>query len=262
MRTLFWSFCFSLLPFFTFAQVIPPGLGKTKMAGWLAVGIQQDLDTAENTKWQSVTYLGVARKSDPDNYNLFAKPAAFILNQEFKNNFSENWQYSLALSYRRQNEYSDTAPYDEMDPPLRQEFRMYGRISYEFKTLIVSITPTLRQEFRKFYAPDFESFPENFQVRSRFRLKFSFPISLDKTHRILAFSEQLFSSSQDSNPKEWSRFKYKDSRFALYYALSPKEMPFNFNLGYMNNIIASQPSFSGNYIALDVIWKNPFTSTE
>lgn len=240
------------------AQVIPPGLGNTKMAGWLAFGIQQDLDTTAGKGWSSTSYFGFGRMSNPESYNFLQKPAIFILNQEFKNKFSENWEYSLALSYRNQKNYSDTAPYKRADPASKQEFRVYGRLSRIFKTSFVEITPTFRQEFQKYFTGDFGPYPESFRLRSRFRLKFKFPVSRDGVHKISLYSEQLFSTSLRTDPDRWTAFEYKDSRFSLYYTLSPQEIPWDFNLGYMNNLIGEKASSSVHYIGLDIIWKNPF----
>lgn len=248
----------SLISFSAMTQVIPPGLGDTKMAGWMAFGIQQDLDTVSGKGWSSTSYFGFGRMSDPDNYNLLQKPAIFILNQEFKNKFSEKWEYSLAFSYRNQKNYSDTEPYERTDPASKQEFRLYGRLSRIFKTSFVEITPTFRQELQKYFTGDFGSYPESFRLRSRFRVKFKVPLSMDEVHKLSLYSEQLFSTSLKTEPNRWTPFEYKDSRFSLYYTLSPKEIPWDFNMGYMNNLIGKKAPFSAHYVGLDLIWKNPF----
>ncbi len=249
--------CSLILSLQGLAQVIPPGLGKTNAASWFAFGIQQDLD--DINKWSSTTYVGIARVSDPDNYNLLQKHSIFILNQEFKNKFAKNWEYSLALSYRNQRNYADSAPYDLDDPSTKQEFRLYGRLSRIFKTSFLEITPTFRQEVQKYFTSDFGAYPENMRLRSRFRVKFKAPLTKDKKHSISLYSEQLFSTSLSSEgDKDWSRFEYKDSRFSLYYTLSPEHINWDFNVGYMNNLIGKSNASSTHYLGVDVIWKNPF----
>ncbi len=242
----------------SYAQIIPPGLGATRWASWFALGIQQNLNNTNGKGWESTTYIGLARMSHPNDNNLVAKPGVFILNQEFKNKFDKNWEYSLAASYRRQNEYSDDPPYEQEDPSFKQEFRIYARLSYIFKTHFLEISPTLRQEVQKYYTPDFKPPAENLRLRSRFRLKFSVPLTANKVHRVLLFSEQLASASFRTDPKRWTPFGYKDSRFSLYYSLSPKNHPWVVNIGYMNNLMGKHKPTAAHYLGLDLIWKNPF----
>src|SRR6478609_6797214 len=105
------------------AQISPPGLGVAHTAQWVALAVRQKLDSA-NTK-QLVSYVGLGRISNPDDYNPVEKSAIFVLNQEFYNQFREHWQYSLALSYRNQREYESVPPYEEGVPSAKQEFRIY-----------------------------------------------------------------------------------------------------------------------------------------
>ena len=259
MKNIFLLFCLLFFTvFMAWAQVIPPGLGDTKVASWLAVGIQQDLDTSRRG-WSSSTYVGMARMSSPDTYNMLEKPGVFIFNQEFKHDFHEDWEYSLAFSYRRQNEYNDQAPFEKDDPRLKQEFRLYGRFSRIFKISSIEITPTLRQEYQKYYTPDFEVHDEKTRLRSRFRMKIALPLTADKKHKLSFYSEQLFSTSLKNEPREWTSFAYKDSRFSLYYSLSPETIPWTINLGYMNNLVGRKNVSSAHYLGVDFIWKNPFS---
>jgi hypothetical protein len=105
-----------------FAQISPPGEGKARMADWFAI---------------------LGRKSNPDNYDLFFKQEIFVLNQEFYHQMPNNWSYSFALSYRRQDEYSEIPPLEHENPKLKQEFRMYGRFPYIFTLQALSISFTL-----------------------------------------------------------------------------------------------------------------------
>jgi hypothetical protein len=205
-----------------------------------------------------MTYVGLGRKSNPDNYNPLFKPAIFVINQEFYHQFHSRWQYSVALSYRRQNQYTDDPPYKFDNPKLEQEFRLYGRLSYIFKTSRLKLIPTYRQEFRKFYSPDFKSVEENFQLRSRFRLQLTVNLDARKIHRLIASSELLFSISKETKPGTWTNFAYRESRFSLYYSLSPKSLPFILNLGYMNNLVGTKNNYDVHYLAVDIIIENPF----
>ena len=249
---------FCLLGSNGFSQISPPGLGKTLTAGWVAFGVRQELDTVEGKGWQSMTYAGFGRKGNPDNYHLFYKSAIFILNQEFYHQFHNNWQYSLALSYRRQDEYLSDPPYEHDNPKLKQEFRLYSRFSYIFKISWMKLIPTFRQEFRKFYSPDFKPTNEDFQFRSRFRLQLTANLDRKKIHRLIVNSEQLFSASKENVPNAWTNFKYKESRFSIYYSYSPKTSPFIFNIGYMNNLVGLKKSYAAHFLAFDVVIENPF----
>ncbi len=251
---IFFSFLF--ISWSTTAQIGPPGMGNVNTGSWFAIGIKQNLDTVD--KWTSTTYLGLARKSDPNNYNPLLNQSHFVINEEVNNRFHEHWEYSLGLSYRLQNLYQSAPPYEKGDPKSKHEFRVYGKFTYLIKTSFIDIAPTLRQEVRKFYTPRFKNYSENMQFRTRFRLKFALPLSENKVHRLLLYSEQLFAISLKEQPKRWTNFKYKDSRFSLFYSLNPKGVPLQFDLGYMHNLVGTKSTYSAHYFAFDIIWKNPF----
>ncbi|MDF7817082.1 DUF2490 domain-containing protein [Runella sp. MFBS21] len=240
------------------AQISPPGLGTAHTAEWFAIGIRQDLDTTKNKSWQSMSYIGLGRKSNPDNFDPFYKPAIIVINQEFYHQFHPHWQYSLALSYRRQDEYLEKPPYSHDNEPLEQEFRVYSRLSYLLQTSRIKFTPTLRQEFRKFYTTHFKNLDEILQLRSRFRLQVTFNLDAKKIHRLIAGSEYLFAVSKKTATNAWTNFKYRESRFSLYYSLSPPKIPLVFSMGYMNNIIGVSSPLSVHYAAFDVVFQNPF----
>lgn len=243
---------------FSTAQISPPGLGKAHSASWFAFGIRQELDTTKGKGWQSVSYVGMGRKSNPNNINLFFKPAILVINQEFYHQFHSNWQYSMALSYRRQDEYLDSEPYTHDRTRIQQEFRLYGRLSYLLKTPRLKFVPTIRQEFRKYFTPDFKNPAETFQARSRFRLQLSVNLDKKKIHRLIFSSEFLFATSQKMNVAKWTNFAYKESRFSLYYSYDPLSIPFIFSFGYMHNLVGVKNPFSVHYLAIDVVLENPF----
>lgn len=252
--------CILLLstPFVAIGQVIPPGLGKNPLASWMAGSISQKIDSTRN--WNSSTYLGIGTISHPDNYHLFQKFGVLIVNQAFEHTFYQNWNVSTEFLYARQNQYEKTFPYHAADDPIRNEFRLYGRISYAWKINdFVEITPTYRHEFQKYFTHDFKNPNETFRIRSRFRLKVKFTLTKDRQHALSLFSEQLFSTSYLLQQSSFSPFQYKDSRFSIYYSFSPRTAPIVLNIGYMNNLIGIQSPFPAHLIAVDIVWKNPFT---
>lgn len=239
----------------SFGQISPPGLGEAHTAEWTALGVRQKI----SNKWQSVSYIGLGRKSNPDNLNPLTKPAIWVLNQEFYRQFSPHWQYSVAVSYRRQDEYSKSYPYEHASPELQQEFRVYSRLSYAYTSGRIKLSPTVRQEFRKFYSPDFSHSHENFQLRSRLRLQLTVNLDEDKRHRLITGSEQLFATSNTFGEEKWTSLSYKESRFLLYYSYMPKSKFATFSLGYMNNWVKnSSQHYDAHYMAFDIILENPF----
>lgn len=259
VKQLFFLLAFVFLQLIASAQISPPGLGKANTASWFALGLKQDFDTIPDKGWQSVTYVGFGSKSNPDNRNPFFKPGILIVNQEFYHQFHKAWQYSLAFSYRRQHEYEDSPPYEHQDPELKQEFRFYGRISYMIKASRIKITPTFRQEFRKFYAPGFADSDENFQLRTRFRLQLAVNLDKNKMHKLVANSEQLFSISKENIPDTWTDFMYRESRFSFFYSISPKALPLIFNIGYMLNLVGRTDPYTVHFLAFDIGIDNPFS---
>lgn len=182
------------------------------------------------------------------------------MNQEFYNHYAERWQYSYALSYRREQVYEAQPPYGEATPSAEQEFRVYGRYSYILPGRRLKFTNTLRQEFRKFFTPDFGAAEENFQLRTRYKTQLAVSLDAGGVHKIIGTAEALFAISRLHEPQPaWTAFAYKESRFNLYYSLSPKSIPFTFDLGYMNNLIGTgHNTVDVPYLALDVVWERPF----
>lgn len=205
-----------------------------------------------------MTYLGLGSISQPDDFDPYRKPATFVVNQEFYHQLHKNWQYSLALSYRRQHEYQDESPYAHDTPDIRHEFRTYGRISYSLKSSRIKFTSTFRQEFRKYFSSAPDQSYENFQLRSRFKLQLAIHLDNRKQHRLTAGSEQLFAVSKKENPAQWTAFEYKESRFSLYYSYSPLQLPLTFSAGYMYNLVGKQYPYDVHYFAFDITVENPF----
>lgn len=247
----------SLMVQSSFSQVIPPGMGKTNLINWVAGSIKTDIDTVKN--WNSNSYIGIGTSSHPDNYNPFQKMKMLVVNQAFQHKFGRNWSVSVEAMYARENRYDSNAPFEVSSDPIKHEFRLYGRLSYTWKIgKRVELTPTYRQEFQKYFAHDFKNANETFRHRSRFRIKLGINVSTDRRHKIILFSEQLFSSSFLLSTQKWTSFQYKDSRFALYYSVKPKHTPITLNIGYMNNLIGTKKPWFTHFVALDVVWKIPY----
>ena len=242
-----------------YAQLSPPGLGPTKTASWTALGVRQALDAVGRR--ESVTYAGMGTISQPDGYNPFADPAIFVLNEEVYDRFHENWSYSVALSYRRQYQYEDEAPFALADPAIQHELRLYGRISGAFEIARLKLVNTLRPEIRSFFA---DGGPASEALQFRFRLRSQATVRLDPedTHRLVMSAEVLTTVAKEraegQTTRTWSSLDYSESRFCLYYSWNGEE-PFSFDVGYMNDLMGRGASLAdAHYLAFDFVWKNPF----
>jgi hypothetical protein len=245
----------SLAFYFPKAQITPPGMGDARTGSWIALGLRQGFDSL-NTQ-QSMTYVGYGTKSHPDNANPFQKAGMFIANEEWYHQFAPHWQYTVALSYRRQYEYEDDPPFAAEDPGLRQELRLYGRFSYILRTRRLRFALTFREDIRKFYTPDFQHWPETFQLRSRLRGQVGINLDPERIHRVILGAEALFPVSR-SISGSWGPWGYRESRIACYYSVTPPDWHLSFNLGYMNNLLGTGRNLqSVHYMALDVVLENP-----
>ncbi len=239
------------------AQISPPGLGESNSASWFAFGLRQSLDSFNNV--QSFSYAGIGRISGPQSENPFKFQDIFVLNQEFYHRFHKHWHYSLAVSYRNQDEYGEGKFFHAISPAHKQEVRLYGRYLYELKVGNLKFVATYRQEFRSFFDPHFKPEDDRYQLRSRFRLQTALTLDESKVHRLTASIEALFSTTQSTVPEtHWSSFAYKETRLCFYYSIDPKNSSFIYSIGYMNDLIGKEAIKSVRYLAVDVIWENPF----
>lgn len=236
------------------AQFSPPGLGEANTASWFAIGMKQLLNEKETTT--SATHLGLGRISNPDAYNPFEKSSIYVVNEEVTHQFRKNWKYSAALSYRWQNKYKDTQPYDLDTPNARQELRIYSRFSYLNSFNKMDYSFSYRPELRFFYNPDFSSATKNTQFRSRFRAKAAFNLNALETHKISTTAEALFSTTRTNS---WSSFEYQEIRFCLYYSMKFPKQKLTFNLGYMNDLIGKHSITDVHYLAFDFMINHPFS---
>lgn len=247
-------FLLSFKSLLVFGQISSPGLGKQASAAWLAVGLKEDLDTS--SRIQSVTYLGIGRESKNTEAIPFKHQGIFVINQEFYDHFKKHWQYSVAASYRKQNEYQSKAPYDKANPAFKQELRIYGRFMYLQQWSRVKLALVLRQEFRKFYEPGFDPWIENTQLRTRLKAQAKIYLTANKKHRITLGSEILLTKSRISSPEmHWTPLKYSETRFTCFYSFAPKNSFLIYSIGYMDDVVDEE---NISYLTFDIIFKNPF----
>lgn len=233
------------------AQISPPGLGETKSASWSAIGVKQKL----SEKNSLTTYIGTGMISGEEEGNPFGHPSALVLNSEFYHKLGKNWKYSAALSYRRQNEFGDN--YEEPEF-VKQEFRIYGRISHSLPFGRFKWANTLRQEVRQFYYSDFGTVEKGFQLRTRLKTQLYYSLDDNNVHSLMASAEALFSIA-NNNVHGWSNAEYKEARFCFYYTFAPKDLGLTFDVGYMNNLIGTgNDVVDANYLAFDIIVEDPF----
>ncbi|PWW19516.1 uncharacterized protein DUF2490 [Chryseobacterium sp. AG844] len=241
------------------AQISPPGLGDANNAFWGAFGVKRQLDSLG--KKQTLSYVAIGRKSSPDDHNLFSKQAIIVLNHEVYHSFAPHQQYSYALSYRRQPQYENTAPYAMEN--TEQEFRIYGRYAYNFDLDCKwKLKSTVRQEFRKFFDADFHKVEEDFQLRTRIKNQLTYNLSPKNNQKLALSAEALFSISHlNEQDSEWSSFGYREIRIAAYYMFTIPNSPFTVDIGYMDDLIRDSRSIHHggvHYLAADLVWNIPY----
>lgn len=240
------------------AQISPPGLGDTNTAFWTAFGIKYQLDPTGKT--QALSYIATGRKSSPANNNPLSQQAIFVLNHEVYHSFTPHHQYSYAISYRRQPKYESNSPYKKEG--VEQEFRVYGRYCYTFNLgKRWKLKNTARQEFRKFFSPDFRNTEEDFQLRTRFKSQLIYNVSAKNNQKLTLSTEALFSISHlNESGSHWNSFGYREMRIATYYIFTIPHSPFTVDVGYMNDLIRDSKSIHQggvHYLAADIIWNIP-----
>lgn len=238
-----------------FGQLTPPGLGSnSNMNLWFALGLDQQLDSAG--KFSSMTYVGVAGQSNVDNNNVFERFGILVLNEEVKFKFKPTWSVSLAASYRHQNEYEKVSPYLAAEDKFKQEFRVYSRITKSWKKKwIPSIA--FRQEYRKFYNPEFRDWKISSAFRSR--LKFQSEIALTPNRRlsVIAGCEFLFSTEFQEKTQQWKHFEYGETRLSAVLTYKSQNGKWMYGIGYMDDLLhVDAGEKSVNYITVSLILNN------
>ncbi|MFP7654834.1 hypothetical protein [Chryseobacterium proteolyticum] len=241
------------------AQISPPGLGEANTAFWGAFGVRRRMDSLG--KKQTLSYVAIGRKSEPDRNNLVSRQAILVLNHEVYHSFAPHQQYSYAFSYRRQPQYDEVSPYEKEG--IEQEFRIYGRYAYTFNLgERWKLKNTVRQEFRKFFDPDFHNVEEDFQLRTRLKSQITYSLPSENSQKLMLSVEGLFSVSHLNEPdKEWTPFGYREMRIAAYYMFDIPNSPFTVDIGYMDDLIRDSHSIHKggvHYLAADLIWNLPY----
>lgn len=241
------------------AQISPPGLSDTRLATWMAIGLNQSLD--KNKSWESISYVGHGFMSNPQSpYQLFEKPSMFIINEEVKKKLSKHISVTGALSYREQYLYNKEQPYYKADPALKREFRVYGKLAYGWKAGKTKWNLDFRPEFRRFFLPTYDADDTRNALRARFKLKSTIPLCSNEQHFLILSAEGLFQNerTKPGEASKWTGFLYDDSRFAAYYRYVPDNWPLYAEVGYMNNLTGKNPVYSAHHIGLDIVFKDIF----
>lgn len=238
----------------SYSQTAPSALGDIHLAKSLSVGINQDVKSNFGN-WKYFSYISNSWFSKSENDGFFDKQGVFICENEMKNKMSNQNEISFGTSYRNQNVYTQNINSDKL---IKQEFRFYSRYSYNLKISKMDLSISLKQEFNKYFTENFKSYSESLRIRPRFRIKISLPIDKIANHKISLFSEQLFSTSL-TNTSKWSKFQYNDSRFSIFYTYTNQKIKYNLSVGYMYNLIGIDEFKDGNYLTLNLIFKNPFS---
>lgn len=239
------------------AQITPAGFDNTKFVSWQAFGVKQTLDTLN--KKSILVYLGGGLESRLDDLNLFERPGIFVSDQRFQHKFHANWKYNIGLSYRKQHHYSSEFPYDHESPSIVNEIRTYSTIAYSNSIKKMTWELAFKEEFRTFFTKEQIKPKYPINLRSRLKLKLKWNLDDRKKHGIIFQAESLFSIGRENTVNHlWSQFKYSDSRLSLFYTYSPKNIPFNFEFGYMNELRGIKNKEDINFLAFNIIWINPF----
>lgn len=240
-----------------FGQLTPPGLGSNShLNAWFAIGLDQKLDSAG--RFSSMTYFGLAGQSTAENTNAFEHLGILVVNQEVKFKFLPVWSVSLAASYRHQNEFEKTTPYLAAEDRFKQEFRIYSRITKSWqKKWIPSIA--IRQEYRRFYDPEFRDWKISSAFRSRLKFQSEFNLISSKRLTALVGAEFLFSTEFQELTQTWQHFQYGETRLSAIVSYHSKNHSITYNLGYMNDLLhVPAGEKSVHYISASIVFTNIF----
>lgn len=238
----------------SFAQISPPGLGEVSFGNWYAIGLRQDL----LSNLESMTYIGTGFKTDEGSSSLFAKPAIFVVNQEFYYALSKHWKASLAGSYRVQNEDAIEIADLQTKSFREHEFRLYGRISHTSAIGRFKWTQTFRQEVRRFMNTDWHTTSYPLALRSRLKTQLSTSLDKNKQHTLTAGTEILFATKKSNESQKWSSLAFNETRLTLFYTYRFIDQPIALSIGYMDNLIKEDNLGANHYLSLDMVIENPF----
>jgi hypothetical protein len=237
------------------AQITPPGLGDARTATWAALGFKQSLDASERRQYAS--YVGVGATSERAPFDPSEHPSIVVFNHELFDHFRPHLQYSVGVSYRRQESFERKG--DTLREKHVQEGRLYGRFSAILERGQFKLVNTLRPELRGFVSPTFGRAEEPMQMR--FRVKSQLAVRLDPSgeRRLLAAAEALAATSRERRRKaRWSALSYRETRLSLFYSMRANDQ-LTVDVGYMNDLMSHDASLTSvHYLAVDLVWIDPF----
>ncbi|MCS7073531.1 MAG: hypothetical protein NZ108_03600, partial [Bacteroidia bacterium] len=232
-----------------------PGMGNTTVGVWGAFSIRQDISPLV----YSISYAGIGYQSKPNSFNPTEQFAIWILNQEIYHKFHQNWQSSFAVSYRGQNQYRAEKPFFAANPSFLREGRVYARLSYLTHHNRFHLAGTLRQEYRRFWNPNWSIPNRHSALRSRFRGQLSYALNQKETAKIISGCEVLFSHDFVSIPSSQpTQFRFTETRTAFYYSQTIKKLSTILNIGIMLQLVKEPQIKVRFYPSIDIQWRNPF----
>lgn len=230
------------------AQITPPGLGENENANlWMAVGLEKKLGSPG--KISSLSYVGIGRESSRADYNILKRQGIIVLNEELGWKFHKRWKLAQGISYRRQNEYKDTPPYESERPGYKNELRLYSKLTHYHDLGNVVLAFTARQEFRCFYTAGINAQKDAFELRTRLKAQSIISVNKGHTRFVTLGVEPLFSSSKLEGGG-MQPIQYDETRFSGFYSFMPSPH-LVFSIGYMNDLVHRDI----HYLSLDVVFK-------
>lgn len=237
------------------AQITPAGFDHTQIVSWEAAGIIQSLDSLG--KKQILVYLGAATESRPDDANLFERPGIFVSDQQFQHQFHPHFKYNSGLSYRLQHHYSGQYPFDHDSPGKVHEIRTYSTFSWTKSFRRAQWDLSFKEEIRNFFTTEIVKPKSTLKLRSRIKSRWKFSLDKNKIHQLIFQAEALLSTGKGSG-QTWDQFHYTDTRLSAFYSFSPKNYSFRLEVGYMNEIRGIDANEDISFLAVNILWINPF----
>ena len=241
------------------AQLSPPGIDGAKVVGWGALGVQQQL----GKKWSLSLYTGGSRQSDPDNTHLLHKAAIVVVNEETQYTFNPHWRLALGTSMRIQKIYADERPYGLDNPGARNELRYYLRLFYRHDVNRVSMSYSIRPEYRTFYTHAWDKWATPLELRIRLKGQAAIPLNETKSNQLILANE--FLSAVDhygtSSAERWSSFHFTEDRFTNYFRHTFEKPSLSVDVGVMHQFWKEKTSNRFHYTAylsFDLLFINPF----
>lgn len=243
------------------AQLTPPGLDGAKAVGWVALGVTQTL----SAHWTTTIYAGTSTQSSLANYAFWQKPAISVLNQELAYQFAQHWQVVVGGSLRFQDLYEETPPYEPKQPAVRNEIRAYTRLFFRHtQRTKLSWAHSFRPEYRRFFTPTWQEWPNPFQIRLRLKSQLSYPLNATNTTQFIAANEILTTldrvRSIASQSLSWGPYKLSEDRLSMFIRRVLKKPALTVDAGLMHQFwwdATSQKIRYTTYLSVDFLFRNP-----